>query len=102
MIKLIVHIFTSKPDRNGNVETAFTATDAKTGKVIFAVTACEDNVRAMAHDWEGKGTGWDKGIIFNQSELPIREYNRMVKDEPYAGCNAEDVRAYIKEKLGMV
>lgn len=99
MIKLIVHIFTSKPSNTGYVQTAFTATCAKTGKVIFAVAGCENNIRTMACEWEGAGTGWDKGIIFSKSELGIREFDRMVKGEPYAGNNADQLRAYIKEKL---
>ena len=102
MIKLLVHIFTSKPSNTGYVETAFTATDTKTGKCIFAKTGCENNVRKMAHDWEGEGTGWDRGIIFTQSELGIREFDRLVKGEPYSANNAEDIRAYIKKELGLV
>jgi len=101
MIKLVVNIFTSKPSNTGYVQTAFTATCAKTGKAIFAVAGCENNIRAMACEWEGAGTGWDRGIMFTTAELGIREFDRMVKDEPYAGNNAEDIREYIKKQLGM-
>ena len=81
MIKLIAEGFNSKIDRNGNRYWAFRATNPQTGAVIkgrlgshmqgalnYALTL---TIRALGWTWDN--------VHFTETELPIREFNRLVK-----------------------
>ena len=42
---------------------------------------------------------WERGIMLERHELKIREFNRLVKDWPHAGCTPDELRDYIKRAL---
>jgi len=44
--------------------------------------------------------GFEINEVLQQNvELKIREFDRMVKDWPYAGCRQDDLAAWIRKEL---
>lgn len=90
----------SRRDINGNCYWAMRYTDHETGTVIEAtVTGGESNVNAIRCDWDGPRTGWAGGIRFSVHEHGIRDFNRMTKHWPHAGCDPDQLRQFIKDRL---
>lgn len=89
----------SKRDINGNCYWAMRYTDHNTGKVVFGmVSGGESNITGIRFGW-GRPGEWDKTIDTRVTCLGIREFDRVTKYWPYAGCTPEDLRAYIRAKL---
>jgi hypothetical protein len=90
----------SKRDRSGNVYWAFTLTDADAQKIIAegTVSGGESNIRSIMFGFSNPDE-WDRSILFNSEELPIREFNRFTKGWRYAGCTAEQLQAFIRSKM---
>ena len=92
-------IYNSKRDRAGNCYYAFTFFDHATGHSVSA-TICggESNIYAVLHGWSTPNE-WDRTIAVNRVELKIREFDRMTKDWPHAGCHPDQLREFIKKSL---
>jgi len=90
----------SKPDIAGNRYWALRFRDHETGKVVQAtVSGGESNIYGILRYWDQEADDWDRSIQFLTQELPIREFNRMVKEFPHAGCSPEDLAAFIRQAL---
>jgi hypothetical protein len=96
-IKAYLDCINSRTDMAGNRYWAFRYTDIETGKTVFGtISGGESNIscitRIMGYDW--------KEVIYTRHELPIREFDRLVKGAPYAGCNPEtELVPFIKKGL---
>jgi hypothetical protein len=96
----ILEIFNSRRDSNGNCYWAFTYTDVATGKTVSAnISGGESNISGIRRHLNPEVEGWDRSIKYSTTELPIREFNRLKKDWPYAGCASEDIAEFIREQL---
>jgi len=92
-------IINSKADIYGNRYWAFRYTDHETGNNVEArISGGESNINAIRCHM-GKVDGWDSGINTKRTEMKIREFNRLTKDWPHAGCSPEDLANYIKNNL---
>lgn len=90
--------YNSRADIYGNRYFAFRYLDHETGKVACGtVSGGESNIRSMMYEFNGGQ--WKENFHFTTNELPIREYNRMVKGWPHAGCRPEDLAAFVKREL---
>jgi hypothetical protein len=82
MIKLIVDVYNSRIDRNGNTYWAFGLRDTQTGKSLaFKEGGSGSNAtywlsHELDYEWEDLHT--------TEHELPVRQFERMVKTWPYA------------------
>jgi hypothetical protein len=89
----------SKGDIYGNRYWAFIFMDFKTGKqVAGTISGGDSNIYAILRYWNVTND-WDRSILFEREELPIREFNKLTKDYEYAGCEPECIAAYIKREL---
>jgi hypothetical protein len=91
-IEIVAHVINSKMDVNGNCY------------FVAELTRVSDNAFARGHVDGGSGHleyalkqwfgSWDK-ILVTEEELPIREFNRMVKNWPYLGCTYDEIKANV-------
>jgi hypothetical protein len=99
-IRGILKIINSKPDIYGNSYYAFEYTNTMTQHTIRATSSGgHSNIAGIPfylHDrtWE------PRDIFIEAAELKIREFNRLVKNWPHAGCLPEDLADYIKTPVG--
>jgi len=92
----------SKADRAGNCYWAFRYICHKTGKVVegrINGTGGESNINAIRLYWNDSGKGWDSGFLCQTVQHGIREFDRMVKLWPHAGCDPEQLVQWIKNQL---
>ena len=94
-----LEIINSKTDRNGNRYWAFTFTDFQTGKTVSGLGDGESNLSGMIRYWNVQND-YDRSVIVDRAELPIRQYNRQTKGWKYAGCLPEDVAKFVRAGLG--
>jgi len=82
---MLLTIYNSKADRNGNRYWAFQLTNH--GKILSRgnVSANNFSTRELR----------ELDIEYTYQELPIREFNRMTKDWAYCGCKWEDIKKHI-------
>lgn len=100
LIHSTVNIYNSRCDVNGNRYWAFTFTDNRSGVTVSAMADHGSNVETIARAYNHKTKGdWDRGIAFHSQELPIRQFDRMVKGWNYAGCTGEDLAAWVRKAL---
>ena len=82
---MLLTIYNSKRDINGNVYWAFQLTHF--GKILVNGTVASNNFNTRdLHE---------KGIEYVYQELPVREFNRLTKDWQYCRCKWEDIRQHI-------
>ena len=98
MLKYVMTIHNSR--RDGNCYWAFTMTD---GDKTYSgtISGGDSNIDAIRRYWT-VADDWDRSIHVVREELPIRQFNAMVKTWPYAGCAPEDIAAAAKAGLGIV
>lgn len=78
-IKLIVEILASMLDRNGNTYGSVVLVDTQTGTRIAGKVDCWQNWRRF-----GFWCALESNEIYStERQVPIREFNRIVKDLPY-------------------
>lgn len=82
---MLLTIYNSKRDTNGNTYWAFQFTHF--GKILANGTVASNNFNTRDLN--------ENGIEYVYQELSIREFNRLTKDWQYAGCNWEDIRQHI-------
>lgn len=80
---MLVTIYHSKRDINGNRYHAIEL--SRLGQVL--TQGC------FAYGYIDFNDLYRKGIEVTEKELPIREFNRYVKDLPHFGCSWEDIKA---------
>lgn len=95
----ILECLNSKRDRAGNCYFAFVYTDNATGKSVRG-TVCggESNVRQIMYELNG-GSWEPRTVHYTASELPIREFERLTKGWPHAGCVGAELVAFIRRQL---
>jgi len=94
-------IYNSKADSSGNRYWAFSFQDLITGKSVEGtISGGESNIKAVTLGWSEKDE-WDRTIKIDCQELGIRQFNRMTKTWPYAGCHPDAIRIFIKKGLDM-
>lgn len=81
---MLLTIYKSRRDQNGNVYYAVELSDK--GSLIKHGTIAANNVQSLDCRENLK---WETV----EKELPIREFNRMVKGWEYLGCSWEDIKA---------
>lgn len=97
-IKYTLKAVNSKADIYGNRYYSFVFTELNTGKQVKAtISGGESNIYGIKRHWDVDG--WDESIYFSIEELKIREYNKLYKNMPYAGCESKDIAEYIKKEL---
>lgn len=102
MIKLIAEGFNSKTDRNGNRYWAYRLTNTQTGAVIKGnlggsmQSALSHAITVMIRKF---GWSWDN-VHLTETELPIREFNRLVKGWPYSRNVVDEVAAAAQASSG--
>ncbi len=89
----------SRRDRAGNCYFAFVYTDHATGKTARGtVSGGEGNVRGIVYELNGKS--WEpRNVLTSSRELGVREFDRMVKGWPYAGCTPAELAAFVRAEL---
>lgn len=91
-----LHIIHSKRDLNGNVYWAFVYEDTETGKSVTGrISGGESNILAARFNLVEDSNS----IRYTSTELKIREFNRTVKEYPYAGCHPLTIAAFIKQSV---
>jgi hypothetical protein len=86
-------------DINGNRYWALRFTDHQTGKIAEGkVSGGESNVYQMLRYWNVPD-GWDHSIIYRVTPMGKREFKRLTKDWPYAGCSGEEIAQFVREKI---
>ena len=99
-LKSTLTAINSKRDKNGNCYWALRWLDHETGKVVEGtVSGGESNINGIRRCWNPKLDDWDRSILFQKQELPIREFNRLVKNMPHAGCRPKDLSAFIQKEM---
>jgi hypothetical protein len=82
-------------------EGAFYYTDTATGRTVQAKNYCPNNLRGITRElnngnWEGSN---EPRTYVTEEELPVREFNRLVKDWDEVGSDAETAASYIRTML---
>lgn len=100
VINFYLHVYSSRTDNAGCQRWAFTLIEAETMREINGlIDGGESNADSIRFGFSQPGE-WDRGIMrLATSELGIREFNRMTKGWPVAGCRAEQLQHFIREKL---
>lgn len=89
----------SRTDSCGNREWAMRYTDFATGKVIGAkISGGDSNIMGIRRHWNVPD-GWDDSLMTESFELKIREFNRLTKGWPHAGCRSEDLANWLRQQL---
>lgn len=83
-----LNIYNSRPDFAGNCYWAFEVTDSDGHSVRATISGGERNITAAFPE-----------AGYNTSELKIREFDRMVKGWPYAGCPHQEIRQFTMARL---
>ena len=94
-----IEILNSRRDSFGNCYFAFRFAEHASGReVCGTVTGGESNIRAIALHWGASGD-WDRSILFRETELKIREFNRLTKNWKHAGCSPHELAEFIRREL---
>ena len=96
MIKGILQIINSKRDRYGNCYWAFQYTDTKSGNAVRgAISGADSNILAAMRYVPCEGLE----LHYTTKEVGCREFDRLTKDWPYAGCTPEELAKWINKEL---
>jgi hypothetical protein len=97
MITGILNCINSRADMYGNRYWAFKYTDSETGKTVMGkISGGESNVYSIVREM---GQTSETVHYFRTMDVPIREYNRLVKTWEYAGCRPEELVSFIHKAL---
>ena len=89
-----LEIMNSRSDMYGNRYWAFRYTDHETGAVVEALGDHESNIHMMLLRWDG-AEDWCRTVLETREERPIRQFNQITKGWKYAGCQGEDIQAFV-------
>ena len=85
----------SRADMYGNRYWAFVWTDCRGTSVSATIRGGESNISDVIREM-----GLDcKQCLYTREEMPIREFNRLTRDWPYAGCPPKDIANFIKSQI---
>ena len=87
---MILKIYNSKRDINGN--TYYYLELSKLDTLLSSGTICADNV--STYDCR-ENLEWE----VCRFEIPIREFNRMSKNQPYLGCTWADIKRNLLREI---
>ena len=101
-IRAILTIYCRKADVYGNRYWAFRFIDCETGKEFSAlVDGGEGNITGIRRCGLYGVDGWDQSIHYSVETLPCREFDRLTKGWPYAGCVPTEIAARIAQECGL-
>ena len=83
-----LNIYNSRPDFAGNCYWAFEVTDSDGHCVRAKISGGHSSIRCAFPE-----------VSYNNCELKIREFDRMVKGWPYAGCPHQEIRQFTMARL---
>jgi len=86
-----IQIFVSRPDICGNTYGAFAYTDHVTGKVVKGLVGSHGNLACTYRHSDG--------YLVHETQMPIRQWNRLVKGWDYAGDGCDDTKRWVAEGL---
>ena len=81
-----IDILNSKTDLNGNRYFAAVITRNLNGAIALGLIDHGSNLRSAIRDMSGGEWGH---FTYSEIEMPIREFNRRVKNWQYLGCREE-------------
>ena len=97
MITGILVCINSRADLYGNRYWAFKYTDCASGKTICGkISGGESNVASIIREM---GQSYLTVSYMRIEDMPIREFNRTVKQWEYAGCRPEELVSFINKNL---
>ena len=91
-VKMILEVYNSKRDLNGNTYWAFVLTDVASGAKVYSALGgsargnAEIIVRQLGYDWEE--------MHYTSQELGKRDFNNMTRDWPYISNAAGLIAAF--------
>jgi hypothetical protein len=89
----------SRADIYGNRYWAFRFADHTTGRTISGrASGGESNIYGILRHWGAKD-GRDRSVRFLRTELPIRVFDRLAEDWPYAGSQPDELARFIRMSL---
>ena len=97
--KYVITKLNSRGDMYGNRYWAVQATNLKNDKTTYGKVGA-NNIDGVARYWDVPGD-WDRSILFQEKELPIRDFNRLTKGWPYIGNNADEIALKLRAALGL-
>jgi hypothetical protein len=96
MITAILQCFNSKPDSYGNRYWAFRWIDTPSAKRVEAqISGGESDITAIVRSM---GLRWES-CLYSRQEMGIRDFRRIVKDWPHAGCAPDELAEFIRRTL---
>lgn len=99
-LKYVLTAYNSRRDTNGNCYWAFSYRDVATDRQVHGtVSGGQSNIEGIRMYLNGGAWPPLGDYHWTVIELPIREFNRMTKDWPHAGCAPEDLAAWILSQL---
>lgn len=82
-----VDILNSKRDSSGNRYFVMIVTRNSDGKIVTSKVESSSNARDVTRIMTGGDWGY---FTYSESEIGIREFNKLYKKAPYLGCYSED------------
>lgn len=95
MIQLIVDVYNSRIDRNGNTYWAYVVTDVRSGAYVQSLLGgsargnAQHIIRELGYEWSD--------FHLTEHELPIRQFDRMVKGWPHISDGTSLLAAFHDE-----
>lgn len=97
MYKYTLEAINSKADVYGDRYWAFVYSDGE-HTVNATISGGLSNIQSVPYELNG-GSYEPRDYYFTHSELPIRQFNKLVKGWNYAGCAPADLAKYIQAHL---
>lgn len=82
---MLLEIYSSHRDKYGNCYYAVELSKYGVPTIFGTISAPNIDRRELR----------DLGIYYTETELPIREFNRFVKDLPHFGCKWDDIKTHL-------
>lgn len=97
-------IYNSRRDFAGNCSHAFAYYDHKSGRTICATVGAQTTANTAIFymnggTWDPQPSGAARPIAVTESELGIREFNKLVRGWPDFGCVPQEVAEQIRAAL---
>ena len=94
-IQAILLTINSRRDQNGNSYHAFRYTDCETGFNVEALADGESTILQAVNNLPHGSTGY----YWTQQEHGKRDFKAKCGQWPYAGCNPNEIAAFIKATI---
>lgn len=101
-IRAILTIYCRKADVYGNRYWSFRFVDCESGREYAGtISGGESNIDGIRRCGLYGVDGWDSSIRTERIDLKCREYDRMTKGWPYAGCVPTEIASRIAQEVGL-